>query len=545
MVKISVLLFFIWTAFDRIKFSFNKKSFLSRNPSQLEKLASIATIGIYCAIAFDGLFSFLKTETHPLFFSLILGPLVYLVARKLRNSAIKTLGSQWNNHTSSKAINKVIALGPFQYTRHPYYTGTFLELVGYTFLFHSYRTGLLAIILFFPLVVVRALIEENGLKKKFGATYVDYQRKIGVIFSIPNFLADSEFFKNFTQIFDIIKRFGISKLVRIKVMSKSIIRYSRGYAVSRIAGTLIEVGLIDEMLSTNSVDLVKFSNIKNFDLYTLKVVCDYFSILGIFGKRGLKYSLTAYGQKLFDSSKGVFSLLYAYMPVFEALPEIIRKEKKYGVDVLRKSEFVGLGSAELGQLLPFPYAKDILRRYNLKKILDMGCGAGEFLVNFCKHDGFRGYGIDISPEVIEVARKNARINGLTSRVKFQTADVFALHKLDREFKEADVVAFMFVLHEFLHESKGKVIEVLKEVEKNFPKCFILVSEVCEWSVPKLLRNPAPVAEHHLFHKLSKQGLASLKEWREIFDKAGLQCIEERRFDLASQAYFLLASKNFK
>ncbi len=539
-IKLGVILFFIWTAFDRIKSTFKGGSFNSDQLRLSERLHSLLMITIYTCIALDGFILFLRSSHQISIFLVIAGVLLYLTARFLRSSTIKALGAQWNNHASANSISHIVTFGAFSYTRHPYYSATFLDLVAYALVFGSARTGALALVIYLPLLLHRLYVEEKNLMRKFPKAYEDYKANVGILFSFRKYFKEISLIKDSSQLFDIVKKFGFHQLVRIRNMSQSVSRYSRGYAVSRISGAMIEIGMIERLLQDGNVNLLKFSKEQNLDLNTLKIISDYFSILGILKKRQFTYSLTPYGEKLFHDSKGALMLLYAYMPVFEALPEIIRKEKKYGVNIFRKDEFVGRGSNELATLLPFPYAKDILARNHLNRILDIGCGAGQFLISFCQNNGFSGYGIDISPEVIEVAVRNAQQSGASSRVQFKIGDVHDLDKLRKTLdKEIDVITFMFVLHEFLEQGREGVVSILKEVKKNFPSQHVLISEVCRWSVPELIENPVPVAEHHLFHKLSKQGLATVKEWKSMFNEANFNCVEEKRFDRAAQAYFLL------
>lgn len=538
-MKLAVLLFFVWSVVDRFRGTFQGKSFSSDTVTPSGKFHSLIMVASYTAITLDGLFVFMLSTTPASLLMVLIGVSVYLVSRLLRNSAVKALGTQWNNHTSAKPVSRVVTLGPYQYTRHPYYSGTFLDLMAYSMIFQSLRTLIFSIAVYLPLLLNRVRLEEKYLSEKFPKAYKDYKSRTGLLFSFKRYLKDLSLVRDASQIFEIVRKFGFNQLLRIRNMSRSVSRYSRGYAVSRIAGAMIEIGMVERLLRDGNLHILNFSRQQNLDFDTLKIISDYFAVLGILEKQKFVYSLTPYGKTLFHDSKGALTLLYAYMPVFESLPEIIRKEKRYGIDLVRKSQFVGQGSNELAALLPFPYAKDILGRHHLSRILDIGCGAGEFLINFCQGDGFYGFGIDLSPHVIKIAEENVARTGGHARIRFRTGDVYALDKLDQEFKRVDVVTFMFVLHEFLEHGREGAIDVLKRVKHHFPDQHVLVTEVCRWSIPKLMEKPVAVAEHHLFHKLSHQGLATVKEWKSIFQEAGYQCVEEKRFDRAAQGYFLL------
>lgn len=542
MLKAVIIIFVIWSFFDRVKTTFGQSAFSADKVESKTKLYSLFMITLYSSIALLGLYSFVNLEGNYSAPLSLMGVCVYLVARALRNAGIKTLGLQWNSHTSANPIKKVISLGIYQYSRHPYYLGTFLELIGYGIIFNSLSLLAFIVIFFLPLLSLRIFHEEKNLAHKFKDKYTKYRKEVPLIFNLRKFYYDYFQQSSLSQVIAIIQRFGLQQLLSIKFMGSAVTTYSRGYAVSRIAGSLIDIGLIEAIKKDGSVNIQDISIKNNWSLKPLKVVCDYLVIMNIFSKSGMTYGMTNYGRKLFDSSEGAFSLLYAYMPIFENLPEVIKKEKVYGRDIHRKSKFVGKGSAELAKLLPFPYAKDILKRRNLHRILDLGCGAGDFLIDACSGNGFYGYGIDLSSEVIAFASSRAKSAGVDEKIKLTTGDVLKLNTLPDEFKKVDVITSMFVIHEFLPEGQEKVIEVLKAIRTTFPSKYLLICEVCLWNLNQMIRNPIAVAEHHLFHKLSDQGLATLKEWRSMFSSAGYEGVEEKRFDKASQAYFLLKPK---
>ena len=80
---------------------------------------------------------------------------------------------------------------------------------------------------------------------------------------------------------------------------------------------------------------------------------------------------------------------------------------------------------------------------------------------------------------------------------------------------------------------------MKRIKENFPNKYLIVCELSKFSPFLLRRQPTSIAEHHLFHALSEQGLLTVEEWREVFKKAGYSLIEEKRYDFAGQTYFIL------
>lgn len=73
---------------------------------------------------------------------------------------------------------EVVTTGPYRYARNPMLTGVFLFLFGLGFAFGSFSL----VLLFTPLFILVNLwelkkIEEPELVKRFGDTYIDYQRQ--------------------------------------------------------------------------------------------------------------------------------------------------------------------------------------------------------------------------------------------------------------------------------------------------------------------------------------------------------------------------------
>jgi cyclopropane fatty-acyl-phospholipid synthase-like methyltransferase len=67
-------------------------------------------------------------------------------------------------------------------------------------------------------------------------------------------------------------------------------------------------------------------------------------------------------------------------------------------------------------------------------VYDLGCGDGRIPITAAQKYGARGVGIDIDPERIKEANENAKLAGVTDKVKFLNQDLF-----ESDFSDATVV----------------------------------------------------------------------------------------------------------
>ena len=67
-------------------------------------------------------------------------------------------------------------------------------------------------------------------------------------------------------------------------------------------------------------------------------------------------------------------------------------------------------------------------------VVDLGSGDGKIVITAAKRFGARARGYEFSPDLVEVSRRNARIDGVADRARFVQGDMF-----DADFRDATVV----------------------------------------------------------------------------------------------------------
>lgn len=86
---------------------------------------------------------------------------------------------------------------------------------------------------------------------------------------------------------------------------------------------------------------------------------------------------------------------------------------------------------------PYDVISQMLHMANIKKddlLMDLGCGDGRMLVLAAQKYGTRGIGIEIDPDMVREARRNAKKNDVYDLVQIMQADIF-----DVDISEADVL----------------------------------------------------------------------------------------------------------
>ncbi len=103
-----------------------------------------------------------------------IGLLLFVAALAFRLTAIRRLGQFYSHRVRVKEGHQIISEGPYNFVRHPAYTGMILSHLGFALFFLNPWTLSLWAIFHVPAVVYRILVEEVALFKIPG--YGDYAR---------------------------------------------------------------------------------------------------------------------------------------------------------------------------------------------------------------------------------------------------------------------------------------------------------------------------------------------------------------------------------
>jgi len=258
---------------------------------------------------------------------------------------------------------------------------------------------------------------------------------------------------NTLELIKTVRILGLSHMLQMRKAKKLADKIQTGFFATRVINTLLNVGFFEEFSKREVVDIDSFAEERNFDRRILRILCDYLSILGIFKKDILGYHLDTKGKLLTEMLEGLFDILYSFEDIFHDLEPLLRKEKILGKDVAKRIYFEANGTGKAAKLLPFPIMIDVINKHNFKRVLDLGCGTATFLIELCKSNlKIKGYGVDISHEVLFYGQRQLIENSLQDRITLFEGNVLNdLEEAANRFNDVDIVTSSFVLHELFFE----------------------------------------------------------------------------------------------
>ena len=244
---------------------------------------------------------------------------------------------------------------------------------------------------------------------------------------------------------------------------------------------------------------------------------------GIVERRHGEHFLTRLGELLTADASlarlGVY--VGAYGAVTSRMGDLLTGEATYGMDVVRDGGRLGAHCDTLFAIFHTPVVVGAMRGRGVRRLLDVGCGGGQLVVDACVHDpGLTGVGLDIDPGAIAVARDLARERGVADRVEFVVGDAFAPATWPEQCRDADGLCVMSALHEHFRHGEQAVVDLLDEYAAAFPDLKVLLVGEPE------LRYDGRENDDDFFlvHVLTGQGLPRDRAaWLAVFEQSVLSC----------------------
>ena len=201
------------------------------------------------------------------------------------------------------------------------------------------------------------------------------------------------------------------------------------------------------------------------------------------------------------------------MPTARDLSEIARSASEASKIKIRDVDLTRYQNPPANTCYPLEYAFYLLGDAQNKLVVDLGCGAGEEVVPL-RYRGARVIGIDISPDLIAIAKQRLQRYGVDADL--QVASAYETNLPDQS---VDVVFCMSVLHHLqLDRIKNEIRRILKR-----DGLFILKEPVrLSWTMEHLRKLFPPGEDVSEFeHPLNAKQLHALTE--------GFQVLANRSF----------------
>jgi SAM-dependent methyltransferase len=272
--------------------------------------------------------------------------------------------------------------------------------------------------------------------------------------------------------------------------------------------TLRHAGVFEAMLKNQhehgrGLDPLDHASRTNMAPEVLTALLDYLAAAGLvaFKKDGIHF--TSDGKALFDHEDAMLELVRAYQPLLDMSEHLLARLKTYapaglngngnggaagvGAPVMRRAEYLVDAQAKRYADEVHPAISDLVAKYKLAHLLDIGCGAGDLLIHVARrHKAVVGVGI--GPDGLTVRRANAAITAadLETRLIAVTANPFdACVETQRTFDRIGVSRQLWKslkgviavgLFSELTGHPEDIARILAALPRNFPGATLLLAE---------------------------------------------------------------------
>lgn len=319
----------------------------------------------------------------------------------------------------------------------------------------------------------------------------------------------------------------------LKTWSQSI---RNGFVRAHLLFTLHETGVFELLRKGVPLKVEQIANHCNLDANVLEGVLNFlYHADKVLIKKDESFSLSEYGEEwLFTDTVLTMSygLIGAASCLYTELVPVLRKEKKYGIDFIRKGDLVAKGSYYTSSQ-NYPWIISEMKELGVNVVADMGCGSAKILIDFCNLDSdIKGIGLDISSEALSEAANNIARERLSDRITLVEADISKPKTYCSQLKDVEAFNAIMVLHEFFRDGEEAVLKLLHDLKECFPGRYLFLGELNPLTDEEYQNIPRPDRIHilcnqYITHYITggKALLTRKPEWLRIFEKAGVRIIK--------------------
>ena len=262
---------------------------------------------------------------------------------------------------------------------------------------------------------------------------------------------------------------------------------------------------------------------------------------GIVQEENAEYSLTALGQEV-SAMSGFFTwAIGGYGQLLSSLDSFCTSQPN--IRSLIKGEWVAKGSDECYHQLMKATLSKALASISCSHLADLGCGNAGKLIEFAQENpAFRGLGIDVNVDAIELARANVRSQGLEGRIDLISANVLDTVHSSHSFPEITTVSCFMMMHDLFNLQKDAV-SIFQQLRKTFPNVrYFVIGDTMAAAKNQLSRceeRPIFTMGFELVHQMLDVKLFELDYYLDVFKRSDLLIEQIMPFGVPNTYLFIL------
>jgi 2-ketoarginine methyltransferase len=293
---------------------------------------------------------------------------------------------------------------------------------------------------------------------------------------------------------------------------------------------LFESGAFDLLAQADGAAIAFAADALGLDEHRLRGLLLFLANEGVVTVEDDAVALTAKGRLYGEFRPWYTMMIGGYAPT---LGQIGNALVRGAPACTRDGRYVGLGSCQVARFDGMPITRTLLSRAGVdcREILDLGCGNGLYLVDFCRDlPGVRAWGAEPDRGGYEEALELVERSGLSDRIRMRQCSATEFLRDPPAACDPDLIVFGYVLHEVLEqEGEQGVVELLRAVADRFPRINVVVIEVANAiDDPGVMRHGLATNfwnPYFLIHYFTPQRLERRSFWERVFALAGLDVVD--------------------
>lgn len=308
----------------------------------------------------------------------------------------------------------------------------------------------------------------------------------------------------------------------------------RSFALAATLYHLFQTGLFDAMRASNHRTVSDLAAQHGWDAARLEALLKYLRNEGFVNEDGGTFALSDKGRALGDFRPWYTMLIGGYGHTFLQMGDKLQQDAGWAT---RDIGQVSVGSCGISHYDTIPLTRSLMEHipHPCQQLLDLGCGNGLYLVEFCTmFPEIEAWGIEPGEESYQAAVALVREHGLENRIHLRHGSAFDFLHSQTSYVP-DFIVLGFVLHEILgQDGENAVINFFEQLTSRYPEIYIVVIEIDnQIDTPRIMQHNLALAfynPYYLTQAFTCQRLETTDFWEHIFSRCGLEMVAKEYVD---------------